>query len=129
MKVVKFAAFFILGCLILVVGMYLMMKLADYSRLREVDEGNTLRCHVFQEVIIPGMTQEDVLKVLDQYGPYDMNRSDFSPGVFRLRITYSDPQTWQMFGSSDIILEFSDNLYSGAWLPYGIGDSLPVCKA
>lgn len=128
MKVIRYAVFFFFGCLLLLVGMYLYMEVVDYSHRREVDSGNSLRCHVFKELIKPGMTQEEVLEVLGQYGPYNMNRSDFSSGVFRLIITYSDSKTWQMFGSSDIILEFSNDLYTGAWLPYGIGDSLPVCK-
>lgn len=127
MKVIKFAAFFILGCLILLIGMYLMLEVADYLRQREIGEGNSLRCHVFKELINPGMTQEEVENVLDQYGLYNMNISDFSSGKYRIYITYLNDETRRMFGG-DIVLEFSNDLYASAWLPYGIGDSLPVCK-
>jgi hypothetical protein len=104
------------------------MIVMDYSSQRVVEAGNSLRCHVFKELIKPGITQKDILKVLDQYGPYDIIRSDFGEGTYQLYISFTDVKTREMFGGRYIILYFSDNLYTGAGLPDGIGDFLPVCK-
>lgn len=115
------------GCVLYLVITYIIIALTDFHHQQEIDAGNSLRCHVFTEQIKEGMTLEEVENILGQYGKYWENRSDFSPGVFQVKITYSDKEIWHRFGS-DIYIEFVNSQYHGAWLPRGLGEEGPVCK-
>jgi len=96
------------------------------SDLRQLEAGNALRCAVFTEQIQPGMARREVENILERYGPYSVGQADFSEGNYSLRIRYTDPETWDRFGS-DIYVNFRNHAFSGAALPYGVGESSPVC--
>lgn len=127
MKINKYLVFLFLGVLGIILFGIIQFFVVVYHNQQQVNAGNALRCHVFTYLIKPGMTRNEVEDVLDLYGLYTVGQADFSGGVFSLQISFTDSETRRRFGS-DIILWFEKDQFVSAVLPYGIGESRPVCE-
>lgn len=67
--------------------------------------------HIFCEQLETGMSKDEALYVLQQFGNIDYNISDFGSGVFEIYVGYVDPQ---IVGQKTYILSFNNSKYSGA---------------
>jgi hypothetical protein len=108
---------------ILSLGLILVIGIFFYGRDQAAK--NACRCHVFEELLKPGLTRSEVEIILDQYGEYRENLSSFT-NHYRLYISYKDYQAYKCFGTN-FVLEFHNDRYVSAWIPYGVGDANPVC--
>jgi len=115
---------YILGA-ILLATIVVRIGISYYLKNREAN--NLFRCHVFEELLQPGMTRAEVENILGEFGQFDLGESWFSESNFRLDIVYKDPEINKRFGGY-IVLQFSDGGYMGAYYPYGVGDAKDVCE-
>jgi hypothetical protein len=111
--------------LLVILSLVLILVIGIFFYGRDQAAKNACRCHVFEELLKPGMTRAEAERILNQYGEYRENLSSFT-NRYRLYISYKDYQAYKCFGS-DFVMEFSNDRYESAWLPYGVGDSKPVC--
>jgi hypothetical protein len=73
------------------------------------------RHHLLCEVLKPGMSEDEVLGILNQYGEFTMSRADWVGGAtIELGINFTDPKGKDLYGGFD--LGFFDYKYAQAYI-------------
>ena len=85
------------------------------------------RHHLLCEVMQPGMSESEVLAVLEQSGKFRMNRGEWGGGHIQLGITFTDIKGRILYGSFEVY--FYDYEYRGAYQRFGfeITSNITIC--
>ncbi len=81
--------------------------------------------HIFCELLTSGMSKEQVLGVIGQFGSLDYNISTFGNSYFEIYLGYIDPQ---VVGRKTYILVFSNDVLSGIGYIKGFDHIETLCN-
>jgi hypothetical protein len=83
------------------------------------------RHHLLCDVLRPGMSEEEVINILDQTGEFTLRRSDWPWGDVELGIKFTSPDDIKSIGGFN--LGFVNNKYNGAYRRIGSDNIIGIC--
>jgi len=85
------------------------------------------RHHLLCEVLQPGISESEVLAILEQFGKFRMNRGEWGGGYIDLGITFTDIKGRILYGSFNV--HFHDYEYRGAYQRFGFepASDITIC--
>jgi hypothetical protein len=84
------------------------------------------RRHLLCDVLRPGMSEEEVINILDQTGEFTLRRSDWPWGDVELGIKFTSPDDIKSIGGFN--LGFVNNKFNSAFLRYGSDKYISICN-
>lgn len=115
----KFFLIFLITLVIISTSIFLYLSITMANRQN----------HIFCNLLNPGMSKDDVVHVLEQFGNIDYNVATFGDKNFIIYVGYVDPA---IVGRKTFLLTFRDGNYTGASVLTGFWKGIDgvdaVCK-
>jgi len=99
----------------------IVMALLGFRYLMFLDARHHLLC----EVLKPGMSEDEVIRVLNQVGEFTMNRGEWNGGSIDLGISFTNANVRNKYGRFSIV--FFDYKYARAVVSHGSDNPEYIC--